>query len=123
MTDVETIREIAREFTEGFNTGDVDRLMRYYGSSYVDVNLRRPVQTRAERQEYFMRVIGRGGFRIAVHPDDVVVEGDLAWVRGHIEIVREGAPPGELRYLEILRRTPDGWQVVYGMDGPVQENE
>lgn len=48
MDDVAALQEIAREFAEGFNTGDVDRTMRYYGDRYVDVNLRHPEQTNQE---------------------------------------------------------------------------
>ena len=47
--DMAALREMAREFTEGFNSGDVDRMMRFYGSRYVDVNLRTPLQSYEER--------------------------------------------------------------------------
>jgi hypothetical protein len=30
---VAKLRHMAREFTEGFNTGDVERIMRFYGVS------------------------------------------------------------------------------------------
>jgi len=43
--DVAKLRHMASEFTEGFNTGDVDRIMRFYGNTYVDINLRNPVQS------------------------------------------------------------------------------
>lgn len=122
--DVAALREMAREFTEGFNSGDVDRLMRFYGSSYVDINLRGPVQSHEERRAYYAQVM-RKGVRVRVHPDEIVVRGDMAFVRGRIEVFRPGAaasvPPAELRYLEILRKEPDGWKSMWGMDGPVQE--
>jgi ketosteroid isomerase-like protein len=117
---------IAREFTEAFNHADVDRLMRFYGDTYVDVNLRNPVQSHAQRRQYYAQVMKRG-LLVAVHPDEIVVEGNLAFVRGRIElrnrqVGNENAPPTELRYLEIARKTSDGsWQVIWGMDGPVQE--
>ena len=58
--DVAALREMAREFTEGFNTGNVDRLMRFYGDRYVDINLRRPLQSHQERREYFAGLVGGG---------------------------------------------------------------
>jgi len=125
--DVMALRQMAAEFTEGFNTGDVDRLMQFYGDTYLDINLRTPVQTHDERRAYFDAVM-RSSTRIAVHPDEVVVEGDLAFVRGRIEIRLPdvSAPTGrvkELRYLEIARKSADGsWKAVWGMDGPVQED-
>jgi len=124
--DEGALRAIAHEFEEGFNSGDVDRIMRWYGDTYVDINLRQPVQTRAERREYYLKVMARPGIRLEVQPDDVLLRGDLAFVRGTI-LVTEGAGDGadikrtELRYLEIFERTKDGWRVLWGMDGPVQE--
>lgn len=124
--DVAKLRHIASEFEEGFNTGDVDRIMRFYGDTYVDVNLRNPVQSWSERREYYSQVIRKGGFRVQVRPDEILIRGEFAFIRGSLELTR-GSGAGEtgrteLRYLEIARRKPDGsWQVMWGMDGPVQE--
>ena len=125
--DERFLRDMAREFEEGFNSKDVDRIMGFYGSTYVDVNLRNPVQTKTERREYYWRVMQRPGIRLKVVPDDILVRGDLAFVRGTI-LLTQTAPDAnepkqtELRYLEIAQRLSDGsWQVIWGMDGPVQE--
>jgi ketosteroid isomerase-like protein len=126
LEDVAKLRHIASEFAEGFNTGDVERIMRFYGDSYVDINLRNPVQSRQERREYYAQVIRKGGFKVQVRPDEILIRGEFAFVRGTIELT-PGSAPGdsarkELRYLEIAQRQPDGsWQVMWGMDGPVQE--
>jgi ketosteroid isomerase-like protein len=121
--DIAQLQQMALEFEEGFNTGDVDRIMRFYGDTYVDINLRNPVQTWAERRAYYAQVIKRGGFRVKVQPDDIQVNGDFAFVRGTLELLRTGeSSRSELRYLEIVRRQVDGsWKVMWGMDGPVQE--
>jgi ketosteroid isomerase-like protein len=63
LEDVAKLRHMANEFAEGFNTGDVERIMRFYGDSYVDINLRNPVQSRQERREYYAQVIRKGGFK------------------------------------------------------------
>lgn len=125
--DVAKLRHMAREFTEGFNSGDVERIMRFYGDTYVDVNLRRPVQSKAERSVYYRRVIERRGLHIEVVPDEIWVEGDLGFVRGTINLTRTAPKPGEppaieLRYLEIVRKDAAGnWKAVWGMDGSIQE--
>jgi len=125
--DERFLRNMAREFEEGFNSGDVDRIMRFYGDTYVDVNLRQPVQTRAERREYYAMVMARPGIRIEVRPDDILFRGHMALVRGTILLTQDagnGAPGtrNELRYLEICERAANGtWRVLWGMDGPVQE--
>ena len=124
--DIAQLEQMAREFEEGFNTGDVDRIMRFYGDIYVDINLRNPAQTWTERRAYYAQVIERGGFRLKVRPDDIEIHGDFAFVRGTLELLRPEAKGGsvrtELRYVEIVRRQGDGsWQVMWGMDGPIQE--
>jgi ketosteroid isomerase-like protein len=126
MTDDEKfLRNVAHEFEEGFNTGDVDRLMRFYGDFYVDVNLRNPVQSKSERREYYAKVMARPGIHVQVRPEEIMIRGDLSFVRGSI-LLRQGlggeATQTELRYLEIYERAHDGtWRVIWGMDGPVQE--
>ncbi len=127
--EIEKIRTMAREFVLGFNSGDVERIMRFYADRYVDVNLRRPVQTKAERTEYYRRLIERKDTRVDVHPDEIIIEGEFAFVRGTIELWRTPAQGGsperrELRYMEISQRQADGsWKAMWGMDGPVQEYE
>ena len=114
------------EFAEGFNTGDVGRIMRFYGDSYVDINLRNPVQSWQERREYYAQVIRRSGFQVQVQPEEILIRGDFAFIRGTIELT-PGSALGdsarkELRYVEIAQRQQGGsWQVMWGMDGPVQE--
>jgi ketosteroid isomerase-like protein len=125
--DEQFLRNMAREFEEGFNSGDVDRIMRFYGQTYVDVNLRDPVQTKIERREYYERAMKRPGIRLNIRPEDILIRGDLAFIRGTIFLSQTDpdtneARQNELRYLEIAERVPDGsWQVIWGMDGPVQE--
>ena len=119
--DQTALRRMARDFADGFNSGDVARLMRYYGDCYVDQNLRHPVQTYAERKAYFDKLIRRKDFQLAVFPDEIVIHGPIAFVRGRIELLRKDAAPTELRYIEIAAKTDDGWKAIWGMDGPVQE--
>lgn len=125
LEDLAQLEHMAREFAEGFNNGDLDRIMRFYGDTYVDINLRNPVQSHAERRAYYAQVIKRG-FHVCVRPDDIQIHDDFAFVRGTVELIPPEATgdfrPTELRYLEIVRRQTDGsWQVMWGMDGPVQE--
>ena len=132
MTEDERfLRNVTHEFEEGFKTGDLDRIMRFYADTYVDVNLRHPVQTRAERRDYYAKVMARPGLQLNVRPDEILIRGDLAFVRGTILLTQDAAPAAggasektrtELRFLEIYERAKGGgWQVIWGMDGPVQE--
>ena len=122
--DIQTLQAIAREFTEGFNSGDVDRIMQFYGDQYVDVNLRNPIQTRSQRRQYYLDIMQRRKIRVEVHPEEIHLEGLLAFIRGTIDIMSPDGSRSELRYLEIARKRSDGsWIMMWGMDGPVQEYE
>lgn len=81
LEDVAKLRHMANEFAEGFNTGDVERIMRFYGDSYVDINLRNPVQSRQERREYYAQVIRKGGFKVQVQPEEILIRGEYAFIR------------------------------------------
>jgi ketosteroid isomerase-like protein len=67
------------------------------------------------------------GLRVAVQTDEVMVGGNVAFIRGRIEVRDPQATTGdsgvrELRYVEVARKAANGsWQVIWGMDGPVQE--
>jgi len=112
LEDVAKLRHIASEFAEGFNTGDVERIMRFYGDFYVDINLRNPVQSRQERRDYYTQVIRKGGFKVQVRPEEILIRGEFAFIRGTIELTPGSALSDsvrkELRYLEIAQRRQDG---------------
>jgi ketosteroid isomerase-like protein len=120
--DVAELLGLARDFVEGFNSGDVERIMRFYADRYVDVNLEQPVQTKAEREEYYRRIIERGDTKVDVRPEEIVVAGEYAFVRGTILLFRKAESekePARLRYLEVARKYPDGWKAIWGLDAPI----
>ena len=117
------IRRLTQEFVAGFNAGDVDRMMKFYAPRYVDVNLRQPRQTWAQRRDYYRRVVSRRDTKVAVTPADITVAGDHAYAWGTIELTRTRPGPGPLhktlRYMEIWRHFPEGWRSVAGMDAEI----
>ena len=118
------IRHLTREFVEGFNSGDVERIMRFYADTYVDVNLRQPVQSKQERAEYYRKIVARGDTKVDVVPDEILVAGDHAFARGTILLDRTPKEGGqskrtELRYMEVWRKFPDGWKSIWGMDAEI----
>jgi ketosteroid isomerase-like protein len=121
--DVAAIRQLTREFVDGFNAGDLDRIMRFYADRYVDVNQRQSEQTKAERREYYRRIVEKRDTTVQVIPAEVVVSRDHAFVRGTILLTRAvpGAAPkrSELRYMEVWQRFPDGWKSIWGMDAEI----
>jgi ketosteroid isomerase-like protein len=124
-SDHAALRQMARDFADWFNAGEVDRLMSYYGQVYVDQNLREPVQSHAERRAYYERLVRQDNMRLAVYPDEIIVRDHLALIRGRIELTRKDAgiesSTIELRYLEVATKTGNEWKSMWGMDGPVQD--
>ncbi len=106
------IRSLLREFVDGFNSNDLDRIMKLYAEDYVDVNLRQPRQTKAERREYYRKILGPGRPKIQVTADEIVVAGSYAFARGTITLERPGqdgtaSRNQELRFVEIWRLDVD----------------
>src|ERR1700724_435226 len=93
--DEKFLRHVAHEFEEGFNSGNVDRIMRFYGDTYVDVNLRNPVQTKAERREYYAKVMARPEIHVRVQPEDIMIRDNLAFVRGTVLLTQGAGRGGE----------------------------
>lgn len=119
--DEAAIRQATQEFVDGFNSGDVERIMHFYADTYTDVNLRQPVQSKEERAEYYRKIVARGDTKVDVVPDEIVVAGEYAFVRGTILLDRagkDGEQPRhiELRYMEIWRKFPGGWKAIWGID-------
>jgi ketosteroid isomerase-like protein len=125
-SDAALIRQATREFVEAFNGRDVERVLRFYADPYVDLNLRRAVQTREQRRRYFERLLSTTRAIVEVEPVEIVVTGEYAFVRGNIRL-RDGAASGSaaktLRYMEVARRFADGWRAVWGIDAEVHPDD
>jgi ketosteroid isomerase-like protein len=123
VSDEAQIRAATRDFVEAFNSRDVERLLLFYAEDYVDMNLPQPRQSRAQRRLYLSGILGRADTTVAVDPEQIIVAGDYAFVRGTILLRRAlaGGPQAstELRYLELLRRFPQGWKAIWGIDAEI----
>jgi ketosteroid isomerase-like protein len=123
---VRQIKAITREFVEGFNSGDLNRVMRAYADNYIDVNLRRPRQTNAERREYYQKIITSGKVKVEVIPDEIIITGKHAIVRGTILLSRTEAgneKPRELRYIEVFQKFSNGWKSIWGIDADIYPDQ
>ncbi len=90
-SDVAQLRALAREFVEGFNSGDVDRIMRFYADRYVDVNMEQPKYA--------------------------FVRGTILLFR--VSKGERKPEPTQLRYVEVARKYSDGWKAIWGIDAPI----
>lgn len=114
----EAIRSQTREFVAGYNSGDVDRIMRICGDRFVAINLKNPVQTRGERAAYYRRLVGRRDSEVEITPEEIVVDGDHAVVRGTtlfflLDAAGKRRKPAELRYMELWERHETVWKSAW----------
>lgn len=117
-SDEARIRAATRNFVLAFNSRDVDRLLLFYADDYLDLNLPEPRQSRSERWRYLKEILDRGDTTVDVSPEEIVVNGDHAYVRGTIQLHRAGSTK-ELRYMELLRKFPQGWKAIWGIDAEI----
>jgi len=117
----EEIRSRTREFVAGYNTGDVDRIMRICADRFVALNLKTPIQTRAGRTAYYRRLVERRDSQVEVTPEEIVVDGDHAVVRGTIlffplDAAGKRGKATELRYMELWEHQASGWKSTWVMN-------
>jgi ketosteroid isomerase-like protein len=117
-SDEARIRAATREFVLAFNSRDVDRLLLFYADDYLDLNLPEPRQSKSERWRYLKEILDRGDTTVDVSPEEILVNGDYAYVRGTIHLNRAGSTK-ELRYMELLRKFPQGWKAIWGIDAEI----
>jgi ketosteroid isomerase-like protein len=120
VLDEALIRAATRDFVEAFNTGDVERALHFYADEYVDLNLREPHQSKAARRRYLSEILHRADATVDVAPEEILVRGDHAFVRGTIHL-RRASSMSELRYMEVLRRFPQGWKAIWGIDAQIYD--
>lgn len=112
------IRSQTREFVAGYNGGDVDRIMRICSDRFVAINLKNPVQSREERAAYYRGLVDRRDSQVEVIPDEIVVDGDHAVVRGttffyRLDTAGKRGKATELRYMELWERQASGWKSAW----------
>jgi len=115
---VEAIRSQTREFVAGYNAGDLDRIMHICADRFVAINLKNPVQTREERAAYYRALIDRRDSQVEVIPEEIVVDGDHAVVRGttlfyRLDAAGKRSNASELRYMELWERHVSGWKSAW----------
>lgn len=125
-TDIAAIRAADSAFASAMGAGDVAGIARFY---LPDAHVLPPdapaVEGREAIQQFFAGLLGAYQVTIAVNSDEIEGRGDLAYARGHYTL--EGSPKTagapalreEGKFLEVLRRQPDGtWLMAADMWSP-----
>lgn len=126
-SDISRIRAFLADWETAFNSGDLDRMRGYWTDDVVVIPQGAPAvegldafwSTLQQQVQLFFAQFDVE-YRLVI--DEVAVSGDMAYDRGTIHMSltpRAGGPTqtASRRYLEILRKQPDGaWRISRAMN-------
>ncbi len=126
MDDAYAIRLAKTELRDGYNTGDVDRVLSVYGDAYSDMSAGLASFYGAEAKMVLRhrvtKLFARYRARLAVTIISIGIQGGLAFDWGWHKLTltpRRGGSPRttRTRYLEIWKKQPDGkWKIAIFFD-------
>lgn len=118
-SDAANVEAVARRLVEADNAGDLEGVLAGYADDAVLLPPGRPhVAGHEAIREHYAALFRDLRFEVEIDVAEVVVSGDLAYVRGETRgavIARrdEGRTPVHDDYLMVLRRSPDGaWRIT-----------
>lgn len=126
MNDTYAINVVKSHYREGFNTGDVERVLSAFASEFTDMSDGRPnrygADAGAKLRSYLSELFARYHAKLNVIIIAIDVLGNTAYDYGWHELTltpREGGEPihRRTRYLELWNRQPQGdWRIAKFMD-------
>jgi ketosteroid isomerase-like protein len=110
------------QFIQAFQTGDLDALLATYSDDLIKARADHADESKAQTAARIARGFEEYDRELVVWNDEIIVSGDLAYVRGILDLTlvpRNGSTPQHVRrrFLEIWRKEEDGrWRVARTMD-------
>lgn len=128
MDDAYSIRLAKTELREGYNTGDVERVLSVYRDAYSDMSTDCPSfyggEAKAVLRHRLTRLFSNCRAHLAVTIISIGIEGSTAFDWGWHQLTltpKNGGRPKTIRtrYLEIWQKQPDGeWKIAIFFDNP-----
>ena len=108
MDDKSRIMRIFDGYLAAFRAGDADVCGSFYAedSEYIACGMA-PLRGRKAIADLHREIFGAGFTLDALHTDELIVDGDLAYVRQRLE-----GSGGKTNAMLVLRRAPDGTWLV-----------
>ena len=115
--------DFVRRWERLFDGGDYRTMAGYYAEDARLVATQHPTVEGRMAIEHFWRTACHGasaaGVTRRVYLDDLVVSGDLGYMRGFVTIGRGDAPDVTVRYVTVWMRRADGvWRLVEDISTP-----
>ncbi len=126
MDDLYAINAVKSEIREGFNSSDIERVLRGYAAEFSDWGFGLPAIGRGESKTALRvrleQMFARHTVQLVPTIIGVYVTGTSAVARGWHQLTLIGRATGETqtlrtRFLELWRRDPvEGWQILVSID-------
>jgi ketosteroid isomerase-like protein len=126
MDDVYAIRLAKTELREGYNTGDVNRVLSVFADGFTDMPASSPsfygAEAAAVMRHRLTRLFARYRARLVVTIFSIRIEGSLAIDRGCHQLILMPKKGGRsktvpTRYLDVWQKQPDGkWRISVFID-------
>ena len=115
------ILKIVERFIDAYNNADVDNLMACYTKDVVKLRNSVPAEDYATIKDRLSVFFSKWRGNLVVENHEIVVSGNLAFIRGELHIVMRpvaGGPEESLkkRFIEIWRKEENVWRVARTMD-------
>ncbi len=130
MDDAHAIAVAKSEYRDGYNEGNVEKVLSVFAPGFVDLSEGQPAfsgaAARAALRSRLEELFACCRVRLEPLIIDVVVDGDTAydfgWHRLWLTTAEGVEREGRLRYFERWRKQPDGsWKIIYLITGKESE--
>jgi ketosteroid isomerase-like protein len=121
MNDHEAIESAISEFVKAYNSGDITRVLAYYGDDLIKLRNGARLETKSDIARRVSEVFEKFYSRVDVSIDEIQISGDIAFTRGSFQVTLTPKAGGESqtierRYLEVWQRKGECWLAIRAMD-------
>ena len=122
--DEREIRSLIEKFADAYHSGDLQGVLDCYADDLIKLRNGAPAETKPIVAERIAQVFDKYSSRVDATVDEILIDGDLAVVRGNFTVILTPKSGGETqtierRYLEVWQQDKGRWLVARTMDNVV----
>lgn len=121
MTDREQIEQEISKFISAYNAADLQGVMACYADDLIKTRQGAPTENKSQTAARLHMTMAQFTGHLSVTNEEIVVVGEIAYVRGSLTVTLIPHAAGEQRkltrrFLEIWQKRAGKWQVSRTMD-------
>src|SRR5262245_7821890 len=121
MDEERNIEAAISEFIKAYNSGDLEKVLAYYGEDLIKVRNGAARETKPDTARRISAVFENFQTRVDVVNEEIRASGEFAFVRGTFKVSLTPKAGGdqqtmERRFLEIWQKVNGRWIVIRTMD-------